>query len=72
MICPVKFEPEMMNVVNTIDHMFDYFRGGQKCVVNNLYGIISSIEREDGSGRCFNIRICLCDGGYVTTFKRFK
>lgn len=34
-------------------------------------GYVQSIEREDGSGYCFNVRMLTLDGKYVKQFVRF-
>ena len=36
-----------------------------------LIGKILMVEWEDGSGRCFNMRILQSNGEYATIFKRF-
>lgn len=46
-------------------------RAGVVTLPDGQKGILQSVEREDGSGRSFNLRV-LVDGSYVTMCVRTK
>lgn len=41
-------------------------------IINGIVGILQSIQREDGSGNCFNVGITLDGGTSQTVFVRFN
>lgn len=59
--------------------MYDYFelvscmRYKQSITINGYSGLIRGIEMEDGSGKCFNVKL-LCNGDDkpITLFVRLK